>query len=83
VEIYIGNLPWGATEAELRELCAAHGAVEKVSMILDKATGEPRGFAFVTMADEEAAKAIAALDGTTMRGRQLRVNPSRSKGRTA
>ena len=78
MEIYIGNLPWGVTEAEVKELFAVHGVVEKVSVILNRETGETRGFAFVAMPDEEQArKAIGAVNGVELRGRTLKVNASR------
>jgi RNA recognition motif-containing protein len=78
-KIYIGNLPFSATEAEVRALFEAHGEVRSVNLINDRETGRPRGFGFVEM-DEEAAKAaIAALDGSEMGGRNLRVNEARPR----
>jgi RNA recognition motif-containing protein len=82
--IYVGNLNYDTTEDTLRELFAAHGEVASVNVITDRYTGRARGFAFVEMAtDEAAAAAIAALDGQTVDGRQLKVNeakPRRSGG---
>ena len=78
--IYVGNLPFSATDAELRELFAQHGTVESVSIITDRDTGRPRGFGFVTMGSpEEAQKAIDALNGATLDGRNLTVNEARPK----
>ena len=77
--IYVGNLPFSATEQEVRELFEAHGPVESVDLISDRETGRPRGFGFVQMDDAAAGDAIAALDGTSMGGRSLRVNEARPR----
>lgn len=77
--IYVGNLPFSATEEEVRELFEAHGPVESVDLISDRETGRPRGFGFVQMDDAAASDAIAALDGTSMGGRSLRVNEARPR----
>ena len=74
MKIYVGNLPFSATEAQVRDLFAQHGAVESVALPADRETGRPRGFGFVEMPQAEAAKAIEALNGFSMGGRQLRVN---------
>jgi len=78
--IYVGNLPFSATEDEVRDLFAQHGTVHSVTMITDRETGRPRGFGFVEMEDEEADAAIAALDGTDLGGRNLQVNVARERG---
>lgn len=78
-KIYVGNLPFSATEEEINGLFAAHGEVESVALITDRETGRPRGFGFVEMSDEGAASAIAALDGTELGGRNLRVNEARPR----
>ena len=78
--LYVGNLPHSTTEAELRGLFEAHGAVDKVSMVTDRETGRSRGFAFVEMTDAgEAEKAIAALNGTELQGRALKINEAKPK----
>ena len=78
--IYVGNLPHSTTEAELRNLFEAHGAVEKVSLVTDRDTGRSRGFGFVEMTNAtEADKAIAALNGTDLGGRTLNINEARPK----
>jgi RNA recognition motif-containing protein len=78
--LYVGNLPHSTTEAELRGLFEAHGAVEKVSLVTDRETGRSRGFAFVEMTDAgEAEKAIAALNGTELQGRALKINEAKPK----
>ena len=78
--LYVGNLPHSTTEAELRQVFEAHGAVEKVSLVTDRETGRSRGFAFVEMTDpSEADKAIAALNGTQLGGRALTINEAKPK----
>ena len=78
--LYVGNLPHSTTEAELRNLFQSHGEVEKVSMVTDRETGRSRGFAFVEMTDAgEAEKAIAALNGTELGGRALKINEAKPK----
>ena len=79
-KIYVGNLPFSATESEVRDLFAQHGTVESVALPTDRDTGRPRGFGFVEMPnDAEARKAIEALDGTEFDGRTLKVNESRPR----
>jgi RNA recognition motif-containing protein len=78
--IYVGNMNYDTTEGTLRELFAEYGEVTSVSVITDRYTGRPRGFAFVEMADEAAANAaIAALDGRDVDGRTLKVNEARPR----
>lgn len=78
--IYIGNLPFSATEAQVRELFEQHGTVEVVRFITDRDTGRPRGFGFVEMDDDAAAQAaMDALNGTDMDGRALTVNEARPR----
>lgn len=77
-KIYVGGLPYSATEQQLTELFATHGAVESARVITDKFTGQSRGFGFVEMASaEEAKRAIEALNATQMGGRTLTVNEAR------
>lgn len=79
--LFVGNLNFQTTEGELRTLFEPFGAVTRVHMAMDRETGRARGFAFVEMPnDEEAAKAIAGLDGQTTGGRQLKVNEARPRG---
>ncbi|MCL4684905.1 RNA-binding protein [Myxococcota bacterium] len=79
-KLYVGNIPFTTTEAELRELFEAHGEVSSVSVITDRETGRPRGFAFVEMSDGDAADAaMRALDGRNLGGRPLRVNEATSR----
>ena len=72
--IYVGNLPFRATEEQIRSLFGQYGTVENVAMITDRETGKFRGFCFVEMGDEEADAAIRALNNTQMDGRALRIN---------
>jgi hypothetical protein len=77
MDIYVGNLPFTATEEEVAELFAAFGPVEKVKIVTDRETGRPRGFCFVTLADTLRVKEAAdAVDGQELGGRPLRVNPA-------
>jgi len=78
-KIYVGNLPFSATESEVRELFAQHGTVESVSLITDRDTGRPRGFGFVEMARGDASKAIQQLNGKDLGGRPLRVNEAQER----
>src|SRR6266436_4353504 len=75
--IYVGNLPFTATEDEVRALFERHGKVESVKLINDRETGRPRGFAFVDMAAAEAQNAIQQTNGFQMGGRPLRVDKPR------
>jgi len=77
-KLYVGGLPYSATEPQLNDLFAAHGTVESVRVITDKFTGQSRGFGFVEMSTaEEAKRAIDALNGTQFEGRTLTVNEAR------
>lgn len=77
-KIYVGGLPYSATEAQLTTLFATHGSVESARVITDKFTGQSRGFGFVEMSSsEEAQAAISALNGSQMDGRSLTVNEAK------
>lgn len=77
--IYVGNLPFSATEDDVRNLFSQYGDVHNVKLINDRDTGRPRGFGFVGMSDDEADVAIESINGTEMGGRTLRVNEAREK----
>lgn len=77
--IFVGNLPFKATESEIEEVFATYGVVHSVKLLTDRETGRPRGFGFVQMDDNEAEAAIAALDGKDFGGRPLRVNEARER----
>ena len=77
-KIYVGNMSYDTTEIKLQEMFAVHGEVTSVSVVTDRHTGRPRGFAFVEMATDEAAQAaIVALNGQEVDGRQLNVAEAR------
>jgi len=79
-KLYVGNLPFSSTEEELRDVFGRHGTVESVAVITDRETGRPRGFAFVEMAEADAADdAIRALDGSDLGGRSIRVNEAQDR----
>ncbi|NJN70727.1 MAG: RNA-binding protein [Nitrospira sp.] len=77
-KLYVGGLPYSASESQLTSLFAEHGTVESARVIADKFTGQSRGFGFVEMStDEEAKAAITALNGSQMDGRSLTVNEAK------
>ena len=79
-KLFVGNLSFKTTENDLQDAFAAHGTVVEANLMMDRVTGRPRGFAFVTMSSpEEAQKAIAALNGKEMDGRALTVNVARPR----
>ena len=77
--IYVGNLPWSTTDADLRNMFSAHGEVTSAHVIEDRETGRSRGFGFVEMDEEGARKAIQALNGADMQGRALKVNEAQPR----
>lgn len=79
-KIYVGNLPFSADEAAVRQLFEQHGKVDSVSLINDRETGRPRGFGFVEMPSADAQRAIQSLNGQNMGGRPLRVNEAQERG---
>ena len=79
-QIYVGNISYGVREDTLRELFEQYGEVTSVKIVKDRMTGRSRGFGFVEMSDrDESEKAIEALNGTEVDGRNIRVNVARSK----
>jgi len=79
-KLFVGNLSFSVTENDLQDAFAAHGTVIEANLMMDRATGRPRGFAFVTMGSpEEAQKAIDALNGKELAGRPLTVNIARPR----
>lgn len=74
-KLFVGNLSFDTTENDLQDAFAAHGTVTETNLMMDRTTGRPRGFGFITMSTpEEAQKAIAALNGSQLGGRALTVN---------
>ncbi len=80
-KIYVGNLPWSATEDALRELFSTIGSVHSVAVITDRETGRSRGFGFIEMDDSDAERAISELNGRDMDSRPLRVNEAQERQR--
>jgi len=78
-KIYVGNLPFSASEDEVREAFEEFGEVQSVAVVTDRDTGRPRGFGFVEMEADAAMKAIESLDGRDLGGRNLRVNEARPR----
>lgn len=76
--LFVGNLPWSATEEQLQEAFSAAGEVTSVKIITDRETGRAKGFGFVEMADEAGAQAaVAKMNGAEIEGRKLTVNEAR------
>ncbi len=78
--IFVGNLSYQVTSEDLQAAFEAYGAVDRVNIVTDRATGQPRGFAFIEMSDSQAAQtAISQLNGAELRGRAMNVNEARPK----
>ncbi len=78
-QLYVGNLSFDVTETELRDMLSQHGPVNEINVIMDKITGRPRGFAFVTMNTPEGNSAVLGLNGKEWKGRKLTVNEARPR----
>jgi RNA recognition motif-containing protein len=81
-KLYVGNLPFSATDEGVRALFSKHGTVEKVTLITDRETGRPRGFGFVEMSNADASRAMQALNGADFDGRPLKVNEAQDRERS-
>ena len=81
--IYVGNLPFSATEEELNTIFGEYGEVSNVDIIMDRQTGRSRGFGFVEMGDDDGRTAIAELNGNDFGGRQLKINEANERPRRA
>jgi len=81
-KLYVGNLPFTATEDAVRNLFAPHGTVETLALINDRDTGRPRGFGFVEMSSADASRAMQALNGKDFDGRALKINEAQDKPRS-
>ncbi|MGC2241127.1 MAG: RNA-binding protein [Acidimicrobiia bacterium] len=79
MNIYVGNLPFNTTAADLEGLFGRFGSVDSAAIINDRETGRSRGFGFVEMPDDAGAKAIEELDGSDYNGRNLKVNEARPR----
>ncbi|WAC19040.1 RNA-binding protein [Luteolibacter sp. SL250] len=83
MDIYVGNLPYTANEADIREIFAEFGDIQSVKVVLDRETGQSKGFGFVTLADQSRVnEAVGALNGRNLNGRALRVNASEPRPAT-
>jgi RNA recognition motif-containing protein len=80
-KLFVGNLPFSATEQSVRALFEPHGTIESIALINDRETGRPRGFGFIEMSSSDASKAMQALNGKDFEGRALKVNEAQSKER--
>ena len=80
-KIYVGNLPWSATDAELRDLFSSIGTVHSAAVVSDRETGRSRGFGFIEMDEGDAERAISELNGRDIGGRALRVNEAQERQR--
>jgi cold-inducible RNA-binding protein len=79
-KLFVGNLSFNTTENDLQDMFAPHGVVQEANLMMDRDSGRPRGFGFVTMStDEEAQKAMEALNGASVDGRALTVNVARPR----
>jgi len=81
-KLFVGNLPFTATEDSVRALFSPHGTIESLALINDRDTGRPRGFGFIEMSSGDAAKAMQALDGKDFEGRALKVNEAQARERS-
>ena len=81
-KLFVGNLPFTATDETVRALFSQHGTVEKISLITDRETGRPRGFGFVEMSKDDASRAMQALNGSDLDGRSLKVNEAQERERS-
>ncbi len=80
MKLYLGNLPFAASDDDIREAFSAYGTIEDLFIPLDRETNRPRGFAFITLADDDLArKAIEEMDGADLMGRNLRVNEAEER----
>lgn len=78
-KLFVGNLPFSATESEVRELFEQHGKIESLALINDRETGRPRGFGFVEMSNADASRAMQQLNGYQFGGRALKVNEAQAR----
>jgi RNA recognition motif-containing protein len=81
-KLFVGNLPFSATEQSVRALFEPHGTIDSIALISDRETGRPRGFGFIEMSSSDASKAMQALNGKDFEGRPLKVNEAQSKDRS-
>jgi len=80
-KLYVGNLPFSASEETLRAMFTEYGTVQSLALVNDRETGNPRGFGFVEMSSDDAVKAMQGLDGKDFGGRQMKVNEAQARER--
>jgi RNA recognition motif-containing protein len=80
-KLFVGNLPFSATEESVRALFTPHGTIESLALINDRETGRPRGFGFIEMSAGDASRAIQALNGQDFEGRAIKVNEAQARER--
>jgi RNA recognition motif-containing protein len=80
-KLYVGNLPWSTTEEELKNFFSSFGAVESVTIVMDRETGRSRGFAFVEVDSDAVEEIIASADGQELGGRNIRVDKAQERSR--
>jgi RNA recognition motif-containing protein len=81
-KLFVGNLPFSATEDSVRALFTPHGTIESLALINDRDTGRPRGFGFIEMNSADASRAMQALNGVDFDGRALKVNEAQARERS-
>ena len=81
-KLFVGNLPFSATDQSVRALFEPHGTIDSLALINDRETGRPRGFGFIEMSNADASKAMQALNGKDFEGRALKVNEAQAKERS-
>ena len=81
-KLFVGNLPFSATEQSVRALFEPHGTIESLALINDRDTGRPRGFGFIEMSSADASNAMQALNGKDFEGRALKVSEAQAKERS-
>jgi RNA recognition motif-containing protein len=82
-KLFVGNLPFTATEDSVRALFSPHGTIDSLALINDRETGRPRGFGFIEMPNADAARAMQALNGKDFEGRALKVNEAQARERSS
>ncbi|MAA75942.1 MAG: RNA-binding protein [Salinisphaeraceae bacterium] len=80
-KLYVGNFPYSVTEDQLRDLFEPYGEITDLAMIMDRETGRPKGFGFITFAQQQSAEKALELNGNDLGGRPLKVNVATEKGR--
>jgi RNA recognition motif-containing protein len=80
MKLYVGNMPFSMDETQIRSLFSQHGEISSANVIMDRDSGRPRGFAFIEMSDQDARKAMSALDAYEVDGRNLKVSEAKPRG---